>query len=225
MLTTMDSSPTGCSMNTALTSCSSPAADPSSTTEQCREQLATPPKQQDIFCTKLRPSSRTKYSSNRHQPYPDGSCSARSPGSCSSDGDSVQSDGDNQEGSGRGHCKVKRVAANSRERKRMHTVNSAFDQLRELVPTYPSNRKLSKIDTLRLACTYIQDLVSLLHNTQGIQGEDVLYHHPFPDTFNGYPVSVKQEMSPEFPPFTASPEQFRMQPAACLRFPGPPVSI
>lgn len=219
MLTTLDSSPTGCSINATLTSCSSPTAEPSSTTtdQLCREQLASPPKQ-DILLTK-RPSSRAKH---RHQPYPDGS--ARSPGSCSSDGDSVQSDGDNQDGTGRPHCKVKRVAANSRERKRMHTVNSAFDQLRELVPTYPSNRKLSKIDTLRLACTYIQDLVSLLHNTQGIQGEDVLYQQqPFPDTFNGYPVPVKQEMS-EFAQFTASPEHFRMQTAACLRFPGHPVS-
>lgn len=226
MLTTMDSSPTGCSVNAALpgATCSSPtaAADSSTTTiEKAREQLASPARSQDSLCAK-RPSSRTKHN-NRHQPYPDGS--ARSPGSCSSDGgDSTQSDGDNAEGSSRLHSKVKRVAANSRERKRMHTVNTAFDQLRELVPTYPSNRKLSKIDTLRLACTYIQDLVSLLHNTQGIQGEDVLYHQPFPDTFQGYPVSVKQEI-PEFAPFTASPEHFRMQPAAgCLRFPGHPVS-
>lgn len=127
-------------------------------------------------------------------------------------------------------CKVKRVAANSRERKRMHTVNSAFDQLRELVPTYPSNRKLSKIDTLRLACTYIQDLVSLLHNTQGIQGDDVLYHQPFPDTaFNGYPVAVKQEIPAEFPTFTtpATHEHLRMQQQqpSCVRFPGPQVSF
>lgn len=223
MLTTLDSSPTGCTVDAALTSCSSPTAEPSSTTtEHCRarEQLASPPRQ-DVFLAK-RPSSRTKHSI-RHQPYPEGS--AKSPGSCSSDGDSVQSDGDNQEGGM--PCKVKRVAANSRERKRMHTVNSAFDQLRELVPTYPSNRKLSKIDTLRLACTYIQDLVSLLHNSQGIQGEDVsqLYHQqqPFPDTtFSGY--AVKQELA-EFAPFTASPEHFRMQTAAaCLRFPGHPVS-
>ncbi len=144
-------------------------------------------------------------------PYPEGS--ARSPGSCSSDGDSVHSDGEEL---ARPVSKVKRIAANSRERKRMHTVNSAFDQLRDLVPTYPSNRKLSKIDTLRLACTYIQDLVSLLHNTAAVQGEDVLYHQPFPDGFNGYPVAVKAEMV-DFPGYPAA-EPFRMQPASCLRF-------
>ena len=71
----------------------------------------------------------------------------------------------------------KRTAANERERKRMHTVNSAFDQLRELVPTYPSTRKLSKIDTLKLACTYIQDLKALLISSQILpHGDDVVYH-------------------------------------------------
>lgn len=220
MLTTLDSSPTStCNSITAVfaqpSSCSSP-----DTTEQLRDPPASPPRQ-DSSCAK-HPSSRTKHS-NRHMPYPDhsSSCSARSPGSCSSDGgDSVQSDDQDP-----AQPKVKRVAANSRERKRMHTVNSAFDQLRELVPTYPSNRKLSKIDTLRLACTYIQDLVSLLHNSQGIQGEDVLYHQPFPDTFHGYPEPVKQEIPAEFPPFTAThDEHLRMQPS-CVRFPGPQVSF
>lgn len=207
MLTTLDSSPI-CSSTTSVfvqpTSCSSPAPD--TQTEQQREPSS--PYKQDQSCAK-HPSSRMKHTS-RHMPYPDGT--ARSPGSCSSDGDSVQSDADSQDGCIR-PVKVKRIAANSRERKRMHTVNSAFDQLRELVPTYPSNRKLSKIDTLRLACTYIQDLVSILHSPQSqanIQGEDVVYHQPFPDSFNGYPVSVKPEPIGEYP-F----EHFRMP----LRFP------
>ena len=207
MLTTMDSPPSSCSSTAAVTqpgTCNSP---PSSTTEQQREALSSP--KQESYCAKR--LSTEKYG-NRHQPYPESS--VRSPGSCSSDGDSIQSD--SEDPTRTLPLKVKRVAANSRERKRMHTVNSAFDQLRELVPTYPSNRKLSKIDTLRLACTYIQDLVSLLHNTQTIQGEDVLYHQPpFPESFNGYPVTVKQEMA-DYPAYGTS-EHFRMQ-QACLRF-------
>lgn len=103
----------------------------------------------------------------------------------------MQSDADNHEQVVRAVQNMeKRKAANTRERKRMHTVNSAFDQLRELVPTYPSNRKLSKIDTLRLACTYIQDLVSIL---QTIHQENNL--PPFPDGFLGYPA-VKEELHP-----------------------------
>ena len=91
--------------------------------------------------------------------------------------------------------KEKRLAANSRERKRMHTVNSAFDQLRELVPTYPSNRKLSKIDTLKLACAYINDLTSLLRSPSSVMhGDDVkLYREQFG---RGSPTSSVGVFSP-----------------------------
>ena len=47
----------------------------------------------------------------------------------------------------------------------MHTVNYAFDKLRTLVPCYPSDRKLSKIATLKLATMYIADLAALLRET------------------------------------------------------------
>ena len=55
-----------------------------------------------------------------------------------------------------------RQAANARERSRTHLVNSAFDALRVLIPTEPSDRKLSKIETLRLASSYIAHLGSVL---------------------------------------------------------------
>ena len=61
--------------------------------------------------------------------------------------------------------KIRRMAANARERCRMHTVNYAFDKLRMLVPCYPSDRKLSKIATLKLATMYIADLAALLRDT------------------------------------------------------------
>lgn len=55
-----------------------------------------------------------------------------------------------------------RQAANARERSRTHSVNSAFSALRVLIPTEPSDRKLSKIETLRLASSYIAHLGSIL---------------------------------------------------------------
>lgn len=48
-----------------------------------------------------------------------------------------------------------RRAANLRERKRMLSINSAFEVLRGHVPTFPYEKRLSKIDTLRLAIAYI----------------------------------------------------------------------
>ncbi|XP_074002018.1 helix-loop-helix protein 13-like [Numenius arquata] len=55
-----------------------------------------------------------------------------------------------------------RQAANVRERKRMLNINSAFDELRCHVPTFPYERRLSKIDTLRLAIAYIALLNEIL---------------------------------------------------------------
>ncbi|XP_010143031.1 PREDICTED: basic helix-loop-helix transcription factor scleraxis, partial [Buceros rhinoceros silvestris] len=44
-----------------------------------------------------------------------------------------------------------RHTANARERDRTNSVNTAFTALRTLIPTEPADRKLSKIETLRLA--------------------------------------------------------------------------
>ncbi|XP_077775281.1 uncharacterized protein LOC144325533 [Podarcis muralis] len=58
--------------------------------------------------------------------------------------------------------KTQRHAANIRERKRMLSINSAFDELRGHVPTFPYEKRLSKIDTLRLAIAYIALLSDIL---------------------------------------------------------------
>ncbi|KAJ8313648.1 hypothetical protein KUTeg_008209 [Tegillarca granosa] len=58
--------------------------------------------------------------------------------------------------------KPQRFAANIRERKRMMSINSAFEELRSHVPTFPYEKRLSKIDTLRLAIAYITLLKDIL---------------------------------------------------------------
>jgi hypothetical protein len=57
-----------------------------------------------------------------------------------------------------------RLKINSRERKRMHDLNSALDSLREVIPyaRNPSVRKLSKMATLLLARNYIVMLTKTL---------------------------------------------------------------
>ncbi|XP_059185721.1 transcription factor 15-like [Centropristis striata] len=55
-----------------------------------------------------------------------------------------------------------RNAANARERHRTQNVNTAFTALRTLIPTEPVDRKLSKIETLRLASSYISHLANVL---------------------------------------------------------------
>ncbi|XP_075210767.1 helix-loop-helix protein 13-like isoform X4 [Lycorma delicatula] len=65
-------------------------------------------------------------------------------------------------GGGGSPYRVQRQAANIRERKRMLSINSAFDELRGHVPTFPYEKRLSKIDTLRLAIAYIALLREVL---------------------------------------------------------------
>lgn len=48
-----------------------------------------------------------------------------------------------------------RSAHASRERVRVEAFNSAFTDLRKLLPTLPPDKKLSKIEILRLAICYI----------------------------------------------------------------------
>ena len=65
--------------------------------------------------------------------------------------------------------RTQRVAANMRERRRMVSLNDAFDCLRETIPIFPYEKKLSRIQTLRLAMEYISFMTELLHGT----GDDV----------------------------------------------------
>lgn len=58
--------------------------------------------------------------------------------------------------------RLRRVKANARERNRMHGLNDALDILRQHVPCYSKNQKLSKIETLRLARNYIGALADIL---------------------------------------------------------------
>ncbi|XP_007887919.1 pancreas transcription factor 1 subunit alpha [Callorhinchus milii] len=57
-----------------------------------------------------------------------------------------------------------RQAANVRERRRMQSINDAFEGLRTHIPTLPYEKRLSKVDTLRLAIGYINFLSELVQS-------------------------------------------------------------
>eukprot|EP00063_Salmo_salar_P059558 XP_014034393.1 PREDICTED: neurogenic differentiation factor 1-like [Salmo salar] len=58
----------------------------------------------------------------------------------------------------------RRMAANSRERRRMLGLNVAFDRLRSVIPNLESDKKLSKSETLQMAQIYITTLSELLQD-------------------------------------------------------------
>ncbi|XP_068613556.1 musculin-like [Brachionichthys hirsutus] len=57
-----------------------------------------------------------------------------------------------------------RNAANARERARMRVLSKAFSRLKTSLPWVPADTKLSKLDTLRLASSYISHLRQLLQD-------------------------------------------------------------
>ncbi|XP_062957555.1 neurogenin-3 [Cynocephalus volans] len=67
----------------------------------------------------------------------------------------------------------RRKKANDRERNRMHNLNSALDALRGVLPTFPDDAKLTKIETLRFAHNYIWALTQTLriadHSFYGLE--------------------------------------------------------
>lgn len=62
-----------------------------------------------------------------------------------------------------------RQAANVRERRRMQSINDAFEGLRTHIPTLPYEKRLSKVDTLRLAIGYINFLAELVQSDMPIR--------------------------------------------------------
>lgn len=59
------------------------------------------------------------------------------------------------QGTGQVVKKNRRLKANDRERNRMHNLNDALDTLRGVLPAFPDETKLTKIETLRFAHNYI----------------------------------------------------------------------
>ncbi|KAL2766809.1 musculin [Daubentonia madagascariensis] len=93
-------------------------------------------------------------------------------------------------------CKQsQRNAANARERARMRVLSKAFSRLKTSLPWVPPDTKLSKLDTLRLASSYIAHLRQLLQEDRYENG----YVHPvnltWPFVVSGRPDSDTKEVS------------------------------
>ncbi|KAM8811737.1 musculin [Eudromia elegans] len=88
-----------------------------------------------------------------------------------------------------------RNAANARERARMRVLSKAFSRLKTSLPWVPPDTKLSKLDTLRLASSYIAHLRQLLQEER----YEGAYAHPvsltWPFVVSGRPDSDTKEVS------------------------------
>ncbi|CAH0749939.1 unnamed protein product [Diatraea saccharalis] len=67
----------------------------------------------------------------------------------------------------------RRMKANDRERNRMHMLNEALDRLRCVLPTFPEDTKLTKIETLRFAHNYIFALSQTLESLDNLNSGNI----------------------------------------------------
>uniref|UniRef100_A0A8C1WBR2 Atonal bHLH transcription factor 1b n=1 Tax=Cyprinus carpio TaxID=7962 RepID=A0A8C1WBR2_CYPCA len=80
----------------------------------------------------------------------------------------------------------RRVAANARERRRMHGLNRAFDKLRSVIPSLENEKKLSKYDTLQMAQIYITELSELLEGVVQSDLIKIFFSYMYSNCFNSY---------------------------------------
>jgi achaete-scute complex protein len=69
---------------------------------------------------------------------------------------------------GRKQVKIGTTRRNARERNRVRHINDCFEILRQHIPHEKHNKKLSKVDTLKSAMIYIENLRQLLQSTTPI---------------------------------------------------------
>ncbi|XP_054288204.1 transcription factor 21-like [Macrosteles quadrilineatus] len=89
-----------------------------------------------------------------------------------------------------------RNAANARERARMRVLSRAFCRLKTTLPWVPPDTKLSKLDTLRLATSYIAHLRAVLC----LEDEDDEVKNTVHPLNLTWPFSFQQPGTPSNPP-------------------------
>ncbi|XP_043277240.1 neurogenic differentiation factor 1-like isoform X2 [Venturia canescens] len=72
---------------------------------------------------------------------------------------------------------LRRLESNERERMRMHSLNDAFQSLREVIPHVSKERRLSKIETLTLAKNYIVALTDVICAIRSEEQSDMTNDH------------------------------------------------
>ncbi|CAF1365923.1 unnamed protein product [Adineta steineri] len=93
---------------------------------------------------------------------------------------------------GRKQIKLGTTRRNARERNRVRHINACFEVLRQHIPHEKHNKKLSKVDTLKSAMNYIENLKQILHSTTTTTPSPNIYSSS-QQTNVFIPINIKQE--------------------------------
>ncbi|XP_020896574.1 uncharacterized protein LOC110235451 [Exaiptasia diaphana] len=90
--------------------------------------------------------------------------------------------------------RIRRLRANDRERRRMRSLNRALDSLKKCIPVPPSKRRVTKLEVLRIACSYIRSLSDTLRGeSTGVSGAFRKRNRP-ETVVNGFSVAQRLEI-------------------------------
>lgn len=118
--------------------------------------------------------------------------------------------------------KHRRLKANDRERNRMHNLNDALDALRGVLPAFPDETKLTKIETLRFAHNYIWALSETIRiaDLQAARPQDPLRLSVAPSPASDSSCSWSSGGSPPYcsssPGSPSTPEDYSLLPPDAL---------
>ncbi|XP_018496956.1 achaete-scute homolog 2-like [Galendromus occidentalis] len=105
---------------------------------------------------------------------------------------------------------------NERERNRVRQVNHGFVVLRQKIPIEKGNKKMSKVETLRLAAKYIRQLQCVIQSADQMTRQPVGPPAEFSSS-NSFPSSTLQSSVYESP--TTSPSTFSLSPTTSPQSP------
>lgn len=99
---------------------------------------------------------------------------------------------------GRKQIKLGTTRRNARERNRVKHLNQCFEILRQHIPQEKHQKKLSKVDTLKSAMIYIENLQQILQNSSppsstSSSSTSVDYRHYLTNEKFYFPFDLKQE--------------------------------
>jgi hypothetical protein len=174
----------------------------SSATEQCSIHEMQAMKRGTVMATKENASFEEEMIQNYTEIFSYDSSPCEDSGSCEQSSGGTWSSADDEVNNGLG-CprvrlepmkRIRRLRANDRERRRMRSLNRALESLKKCIPVPQSKRRVTKLEILRIACSYIRSLSDTLRGEATGTNSAFRKRNRAETVVNGFSVAQRLEI-------------------------------
>ncbi|XP_031553312.1 basic helix-loop-helix transcription factor amos-like [Actinia tenebrosa] len=174
----------------------------SNTSEQCSIHELQTMKRGTIMATKENTSFEDEMLQSYTEIFSYDSSPCEDSGSCEQSSGGTWSSADDEVNNGLG-CprvrlepmkRIRRLRANDRERRRMRSLNRALESLKKCIPVPQSKRRVTKLEILRIACSYIRSLSDTLRGEATGAGNAFRKRNRTETVVNGFSVAQRLEI-------------------------------